>query len=46
MVRAFTPKIGDVDSRDIFLAEGEELVARYDFRLDSGRAGVSVYTWG
>lgn len=46
LVRAFTPKIATVKSRSIFLSEGEELVATYDFRLDSGRARVSVYTWG
>jgi hypothetical protein len=45
-VNAITPKIGEVNSRDIFLSAGEELVARYDFRLDAGRARVSLYTWG
>jgi hypothetical protein len=46
IVRAFTPKITEVKSRSIFLSQGEELVATYDFRLDSGRARVSVYTRG
>jgi hypothetical protein len=45
-VRAYTPKSTDVESGGIFLSEGEELVATYDFHVESGRAWVSVYTWG
>jgi hypothetical protein len=46
VVHAFTPKIRDVETRDIFLSEGEELVARYDYQIESGSAWVSAHTYG
>jgi hypothetical protein len=45
-LRAYTPKLAHLESRRMFVREGEELVATYDFDIDSGRARVSVYTWG
>ena len=45
-VHAFTPKIRDVATRDIFLSEGEELVATYDYQIESGSAWISVHTHG
>ncbi len=45
-VHAFTPKIRDVETRDIFLSEGEELVATYDYDVESGSAWLSVHTYG
>jgi hypothetical protein len=45
-VRVLTPKSTDVKSGRIFLARSEELHAAYDFRVESGRARLSVYTGG
>lgn len=42
VVRALTPKIQDVRVRGIYLAEGEQLVATYDFRLEDGRARLFI----
>jgi hypothetical protein len=45
-LRAYTPKLAHPESRSVFVREREEFVATYNFELDSGRARLSVYTWG